>query len=61
MQFQALMKKIEVKSLLSGDKSGRLLLEFDIYPGKDSIIDELNKKMKADSFVKVTIEEGDEV
>ncbi len=56
MWFNALMKKIEVKSLVSGDKAGRLLLEFNVY--NDRIIDDLNKMMKADEEVKITIEEA---
>jgi len=53
MKLYALMKKIEVKSLVSGDKAGRLLLEFNIY--NDQIIDHLNRLMKADEEVKILI------
>jgi len=57
MQFLALMKKLEVKSLQSGDKEAQLLLRFQI--PDDSLIDGLNRKMRADRFVNVTIEEGE--
>lgn len=50
------MKKLEVKSLVSGDKAGQLLLQFNVYD--DSTIDQLNRLMKADKEVKVIIENG---
>jgi hypothetical protein len=52
--FPALMKKLEIKSLISGDKGARLLLEFRIED--DKLISELNRLMKADNEVEVTIE-----
>jgi len=55
MEFQALMKKLEVKSLRSLDKGGQLLLEFNIY--NDELISELNRIMKPDKEVKVSIDE----
>jgi hypothetical protein len=51
--FTALMKKLEIKSLVSGDKAARLLLEFRA--DDDKLISGLNGLMKADDEVKVTI------
>lgn len=52
-EFEALIKKIEIKSLVSLDKGVRLILDFS---GEDpEIIDRLNRLMKADEFVRVQI------
>jgi len=51
--FDALMKKLEVKSLVSMDRGGRLLLEFN---ADEETIAGLNRLMKADEEVKVTVE-----
>lgn len=50
--FSALMKKLEVKSLVSCDRGGRLLLEFN---AEEKTIADLNVLMKADEEVEVTI------
>ena len=51
--FSALIKKIEVKSLVSLDKAGRLTIDFN---GEDpEIIDKLNRLMRADETVEITI------
>lgn len=53
VEFEALVKKIEIKSLVSLDKGARLILDFS---GEDpEIIDRLNRLMKADEFVRVQI------
>ena len=51
--FSALMKKLEIKSLVSMDRGGRLLLEFN---ADEETIAGLNRLMKADEEVKVTVE-----
>jgi hypothetical protein len=53
--FDALMKKLEVKSLVSGDKGGRLLLEFRVDPEHDELVSSLNRLMRADAEVQVTV------
>jgi hypothetical protein len=53
--FSALMKELKIKSLVSGDKDARLLLEFRADDA--DLISDLNKLMKADEEVKVTIAE----
>lgn len=53
--FPALMKKLEVKSLNSLDKGGRLILEFNV--PDDELITGLNRLMKADGEVMVAIVE----
>jgi hypothetical protein len=54
VEFSALMKKLEIKSLVSLDRGGRLLLEFN---ADNETIDGLNELMKADSECKIIIEE----
>lgn len=51
--FSALMKKLEVKSLVSMDRGGRLLLEFN---ADEATIAGLNRLMSAEDEVKVTVE-----
>ena len=55
--FSALMKKLEIKSLQSLDKGGRLTLDFNVY--KDETISGLNALMKADEEVRVTISDDE--
>jgi hypothetical protein len=52
--FTALMKKLEVKSLVSCDRGGRLLLEF---MATEETIKGLNELMKSDAEVAVAIAE----
>ena len=52
--FSALMKKLEVKSLVSLDRGGRLLLEFN---ADKETISGLNELMSAEEERKITIEE----
>jgi len=56
-QFPALIKQITSKSLVSGDKSARVILEFDA--PSDELMDSLNRLHKPDEMVKVTIEEDE--
>ena len=56
-QFPALIKQITSKSLISGDKSARVILEFDA--PSDELMDSLNRLHKPDEMVKVTIEEDE--
>jgi len=51
-EFSALIKQLNVKSLVCGEKEARLTLQFR--PDED-IIDRLNRLMKADSEVKVIV------
>jgi len=55
IQFSALMKSLQIKSLVSGDKGARLLLEFRA--DDNDLISDLNKLMKADGEVKVAIKD----
>lgn len=54
--FSALMKELNVKSLVSGDKAARVTFEID--SPADALISKLNGMMKADALVKVQV--GDE-
>ena len=56
--IEALIKKLEIKSLVSLDKVARLTLDFSAED--DEVIDKVNKLMKADQTVKITIESGEE-
>lgn len=47
------MKKLEVKSLVSGDKGGRLLLEFRVE--KNDLVSKLNEIMTAEDEVVVKV------
>ena len=51
--FPALVKKIEIKSLVSGDKSARVILEID--SPDNELINGLNRCMVADDLVQVAI------
>ena len=54
VEFTALIKKIEVKSLVSLDRGARMVIDFD---GNDNaLLAKLIKKHKADDTVKVIIE-----
>jgi len=53
--FQALIKKIEIKSLVSLDKAGRLIIDFN---AEDiEIANRLNELMRADETVQITIKD----
>ena len=53
VEFAAIMKKLEVKSLASLDKGARLTLEFNATD--DELIADLNKLMRPDREVRVAI------
>jgi hypothetical protein len=53
--FKAIMKKLEVKSLVSMDKGARLILDFNVID--DQLVADLNSIMKADNEVFVVIME----
>jgi len=55
--FEALIKKVSHKSLVSGDKSTEVTLQFDS-SNKTKILNSLNKLQVADDFVMVVIMEG---
>ena len=51
--FEALIKKLEIKSLVSLDKVARLTLDFS---AEDSdVVDKVNRMMRADAEVEITI------
>jgi hypothetical protein len=50
--FEALIKEINIKSLVSGDKEARLILQF---MPDDETLDGLNRLHRADSFVMAAI------
>jgi len=52
--FEALIKQMTIKSLVSMDKQARLLLEFNA--DNDELMMNLNKLHKADDTVKIIIE-----
>ena len=56
--IEALIKKLEIKSLVSLDKVARLTLDFSAED--DEVIDKVNKLMKAEQTVKITIKSGEE-
>ncbi|MDH7513538.1 MAG: hypothetical protein QHH14_11390 [Clostridiales bacterium] len=53
--FEALIQQVSIKSLRSGDKSMRIVLEVD-QPG-DKLVSTLNELHRADRFVAVGIAE----
>lgn len=53
--FEALIKELNIKSLVSADKQARLLLEFNAMD--DELISNINKLHKADRTVRISIEE----
>jgi len=58
--FEALIKKVSHKSLVSGDKSTEVTLQFDS-SDKTKILNSLNKLQVADDSVMVVIMEGKNV
>ena len=56
VKFEALIKQLTVKSLVSMDKQARLILEFEATD--DEVMDKINRLHKADETVKVRIENG---
>ena len=52
VKFEALIKKMEQKSLVSLDKECRLTLQFQ---ADDDIIDKINRLHKPDELVNITI------
>jgi hypothetical protein len=52
--FPAQVKQLQSRVLATGDKGGRMVLEFNIYD--DTLIGELAKFVTADEEVKVTVE-----
>jgi len=56
VEFEALIKQLTVKSLVSLDKEARLILQFQ---PSDEILDKLNKLHKPDELVEVKISDGE--
>ena len=56
--FAALMKKLEIKSLVSLDKGGLLTLEFNATD--DALVADINGLMKADAEIFVVLMEKPE-
>jgi len=57
VEFEALIKELKIKSLVSLDKEARLVLQFQ---PTDDILNKLNKIHKPDELVRVVIrDEGD--
>ena len=54
VEFEALIKQNTIKSLVSGDKGARLILEYEA--SDDEVIDKINRLHKADETVIVIIE-----
>jgi len=52
VKFEALIKELKIKSLVSLDKEARLVLQFQ---PTDNILNKLNKIHKPDELVKVVI------
>ena len=52
--FQAQIRQLQSRVLASGDKGGRMVLEFNLYD--DELIGKLAKFVTADEEVKVTVE-----
>ena len=57
VSFEALIKQLTIKSLVSGDKEAEIKLRF--IPTEE-ILNKLNKLHKADDFVRVVIHENRE-
>ena len=57
VNFEALIKKMEQKSLVSLDKECRLILQFQ---ADDDIIDKINRLHKPDELVNITISKVEE-
>jgi len=52
VKFEALIKELKIKSLVSLDKEARLVLQFE---PTDDILDKLNRIHKPDELVKVVV------
>lgn len=52
--FPAQIKQLQSRILATGDKGGKLVIEFNI--PNDNLIGELAKLVKADEEIKVTVE-----
>jgi len=52
VKFEALIKELKIKSLVSLDKEARLVLQFQ---PTDDILDKLNRIHKPDELVKVVV------
>jgi len=57
VSFEALIKEIKTKSLVSLDKEGRLVLQFQ---PTDDILDKLNRIHKPDELVNIKISKIEE-
>lgn len=56
--FRALIKEVKSKSLVSGDKAFRILLETnDLEP---DVVDKINRLHKPDEFISVALVDNDE-
>lgn len=51
--FEALIKELKIKSLVSLDKVARLTIDFSAE--NDEVVNQVNKAMRADEMVKITI------
>ena len=56
--FSGQVKQVTSRVLASGDKGGRIVIEFNIYD--DKLIGELAKMVKADEEVKITIADNND-
>ena len=52
--FKAQIKQLQSRILATGDKGGKLVLEFNLYG--DDLIGRLDKLVKADEEIRVTVE-----
>lgn len=57
VKFEALIKELKIKSLVSLDKEARLILQFQV---DNEVINKLNKIHKPDELVKVVISDEGE-
>ena len=53
--FEGLIKQVNIKSLVSGDKQARITIDIDSPP--DEMIDNINRLHRADQLVAVAIAE----
>ena len=58
MRFPAQIKQLQSRILATGDKGGRMVLEFNIYD--DKLIGDLAKMVKPDEEVKITIADNND-
>lgn len=54
VEFKALIKQLTIKSLVSGDKEARLLLEFIPEP---EMLNTINQLHRADDLIKIVLED----